>query len=116
MKLEMNTRYPILIQAGKMQLELISPRNKINILLNQFNISKLDVKLNRIGRVHLNPLLTSQQEELLNHALDQGFFEIPRKITLKEFAMKEGISASALSEKLRRTIKKLIKKYLRNNS
>lgn len=114
-KIEMNAHYPIPVQAGKMQLELIAPRNKIDELMNQFESANLDVTLNRIGRVHLKPILTPQQEKLILHAKDWGYFEIPRRINLHEFASKEGISASALSENLRRISNKLIKEYLHTN-
>lgn len=115
MKIEMNAHYPIPVQAGKMQLEIIAPRNKIDELMEQFDKSNLEVRLNRIGRVHLQPILNYQQEQLLIHAKEWGYFEIPRKINLHDFAAKENISASALSENLRRIELKLVKEYLHTN-
>ena len=115
MKIEMNAHYPIPVQAGKMQLELIAPRNKIDQLFDQIDKSNLEAQLNRIGRVHLQPILNHQQEQLILHAKEWGYFDVPRKITLHEFAQKEGISASALSEDLRRISQKLIKEYLKSN-
>lgn len=115
MAIELNIRYPIQVQAGKMQLDIIDPRKKVDMLIELYNKANLNVKLNHIGRVHLKPLLTYQQEQILMNAIKWGFNEIPRRITLHEFAKRMNMSASALSENLRRITNKLIQEYLRSN-
>ncbi|GBC75544.1 hypothetical protein HRbin06_00862 [archaeon HR06] len=58
-------------------------------------------------------LLTPKQEEILRICLDLGFYDIPRKIELKDLAKILGISARALSERIRRAHKRLVLKAVR---
>ena len=52
--------------------------------------------------------LTPEQQEALQAALEQGYFEIPRKISMEELAEDLGISHQALSERLRRGYETLV--------
>lgn len=49
-----------------------------------------------------DPELTSKQREALCRALDAGYFEIPRRISLIELANEFDITDTAMSERLRR--------------
>ena len=49
-----------------------------------------------------NGRLTSAQRTLLAAAVEGGYFEIPREITMAEIAEQLGISDQAASERLRR--------------
>ncbi|GAH01088.1 unnamed protein product, partial [marine sediment metagenome] len=46
--------------------------------------------------------------EALDRAINMGFFEVPRKISLEELANQMGKSKSALSVMLRKIIKKKV--------
>ena len=52
--------------------------------------------------------LTDQQYEALRIAYELGYFEIPRRASLEEVAAELGISASSVSERLRRAETELI--------
>lgn len=52
--------------------------------------------------------LTSQQYRTLLAAIDRGYFEIPRKITMQELSDELGVSHQALSERLRRAYRALV--------
>lgn len=56
--------------------------------------------------------LTAQQQEVLQAALEQGYFEIPRQATLSDIAAELDISSQATSERLRRAHRRLISQYL----
>lgn len=56
--------------------------------------------------------LTEDQHETLIEAFDRGYFDVPREVTLNEFAEELGISHQALSERLRRAHYNLIKNGL----
>jgi predicted DNA binding protein len=47
-------------------------------------------------------LLTDRQREIIYYAVEQGYYEIPRKINTDKLAEKFGMSQSALSEHLRK--------------
>jgi predicted DNA binding protein len=56
-------------------------------------------------------ILTSKQEELIKFALEKGYFDYPKKITLRKLSNILKISFSTLNEILHRGEKKIIKSY-----
>ncbi|WP_254769225.1 helix-turn-helix domain-containing protein [Salinilacihabitans rarus] len=57
--------------------------------------------------------LTAEQQEALEAALEYGYFEIPRGISMEDLAAELGISHQALSERLRRAYETLVDAELR---
>lgn len=56
--------------------------------------------------------LTDRQHEVLVSAFHEGYFEIPKKVTLKELAEKHGVSHQAVSEQIRRGIHQVLQQTL----
>lgn len=56
--------------------------------------------------------LTGTQCELLNAAYEQGYFDIPRRITMRDLAAQFDISSQAVSERLRRALSVLLEHTL----
>ncbi|MFP8951683.1 helix-turn-helix domain-containing protein [Natrialbaceae archaeon A-arb3/5] len=56
--------------------------------------------------------LTPEQREALEAALEHGYFEIPRRISMEELADELGISHQALSERFRRAYETLVDEEL----
>lgn len=52
--------------------------------------------------------LTAGQRDLIERLYDEGYFDVPRKVTLAEVAEDLGISDQAVNERLRRGLKTLI--------
>lgn len=52
--------------------------------------------------------LTMVQRDTLLNALEHGYFDVPRGITLVDLASEKGVSDSAVSQRLRRGIKTLV--------
>lgn len=52
--------------------------------------------------------LTAAQEETLRTALETGFFDVPRQVTLQELAARLDVSDTATSQRLRRGLEKLL--------
>ncbi len=59
--------------------------------------------------------ITGEQREALEAACEQGYFEIPRRVGLRDLASDLDVSHQALSERLRRGHDGLIKKTLVGN-
>ena len=55
-----------------------------------------------------NSRLTPEQHEALTAAFENGYFQIPRQISMEELAQELGISHQALSERLRRAYGTLV--------
>jgi hypothetical protein len=76
-----------------------------------------DIKLD-VRRVHEltaaelddEPLdLTAEQREAIELALGRGYFEVPREATLADLAAELGVSQQAISERLRRGTRKVMR-------
>lgn len=53
-------------------------------------------------------VLTPPQREALTTALEAGYFDVPREVTLQELAEHIGVSDTAISQRLRRGVKNLL--------
>jgi predicted DNA binding protein len=72
--------------------------------------------LSIVGTDRERRLLTERQRELLEIAVRQGYFEIPRDCTLAELAEGVGIDKSTASEVLRRGEARLLKWFLTSSN
>lgn len=72
---------------------------------------EFDPELSRIGCRSGSPVgdLTEKQRETVAVALERGYFEIPRQVSLKELAADLGVTHQALSERLRRAEQALLR-------
>lgn len=55
----------------------------------------------------------ARQREILNKALDEGYFEIPRQITLQELADEMDIAKTTASQHLRKAEKKIMEFFIK---
>ncbi|HMF34108.1 MAG TPA: response regulator, partial [Candidatus Lokiarchaeia archaeon] len=93
-------KYPVLVQDGKGTWEIISPRKKIDALLELFDEMGILYSIASIGSLKKEEgqlALTKRQELVLEQALALGYYELPRRITLTELAEKLNIAKSTLS-------------------
>jgi predicted DNA binding protein len=74
---------------------------------HQVNVRKIGKFEQQIG------VLTENQERIFWLALKSGFFDYPRQIGMAEIAAKLGISASTLSEIIRRGTRRLLEHYFK---
>jgi len=115
-KTELLISYPVLIKEGKIRLEAITNRSKVDTFLIQLKKKDITAKIERIGYYYKSTLLTQRQNEILNLAFQKGYFDIPRSVSLSEFADDLKISKSALSETLRRIFKKLANNHINSSN
>ena len=110
---QLHLRFPIVIHNGKISIELIGSRGKIDQLLNKNkNWKEVEISIKQVKKYCPDTLLTPRQLEILGKSLLNGFFDIPRKKSLSDLAKDIGISPSALSENIRRINKKLAEHYI----
>lgn len=60
--------------------------------------------------------LTARQAELLVHCVKRGYYDIPRRATLRVLGAELGITATSLSLALRRAEGKIILAYVANGN
>src|SRR6266571_2042502 len=88
-------------------------REALTELLERLKDEQVDVKILRLTSVANVENLTSHQRSIVEVALEEGYFDYPRKVTLRALAKKVGVSASTVSEVLRRAEKKILSSYSR---
>lgn len=86
-------------------------------LLRMGSILKVDLR--KIGFPELEALLlrprtglSARELETLRHAFQTGYFEWPRRVTLKDIADHFKISKSTINECMRKAVKKILNGYL----
>lgn len=80
----------------------------------------IDLSIRRVRRVNESPDrghgrfgLSEKQLEALTAALEKGYYEVPRDVTMEELADDLGISDQALSERLRRANHEILSEVVR---
>jgi len=63
-------------------------------------------------RPRVRPFLTPGQEEALRAAVEHGYYAVPRRASLRAIAQSLGVSASSLSERLRRAEARLVMRHV----
>jgi len=105
--------FPIRVVEGFAVWNLISTRKRIDDLMVLFEERGVDFSLLQIGnspysfddnKIKLN----LNEVKVLEEAINSGFFEIPRRITVADLADQLGKSQSALSVTLRKIIRKKV--------
>lgn len=96
-------RYPALFENGLYTVEVAARVTQLRKLIEELRHICRSVQVLRFGRDRMRtcpPTLSEAQHALLHRALAAGYFEVPRRITLTEFAKKLGRSKSAVSQAL----------------
>lgn len=76
-------------------------------------LQKYEVKVLKITKVEDREMLTSRQEEIIRIAFEKGYFDYPKKISIRELAKIFNVSISTLSEMLRAGQKKIMGSYFK---
>ncbi len=105
--------FPVKVEEGWAYWNLISSRKGIDVLLSDFEEKGLKFELLKIGISHKElggqkNQMSFEEQKMLQKAIKEGFFDVPRKISLEELANQMGKSKSTLSVALRKIIKKKV--------
>ncbi|WP_255167516.1 helix-turn-helix domain-containing protein [Natrononativus amylolyticus] len=102
------------VSSGRWTLRLLFPRRDL-LSTAVSNIEEMDVAVDirrmveagRNADLEATAALTDAQEEAITEAYRQGYYDVPREISLEELSDELDISHQALSERLRRANKVL---------
>ncbi len=105
--------FPVKVEDGYAFWNLISTRESIDKLLSLFGDLGIKFELLQIGGSNLDLgdekyKLSLEELKILEEAIDKGFFDVPRKISLEELGKVLDKSKSTLSVQLRKIIKKKV--------
>ena len=92
---------------------IVDGYQELKRLLKEFVDNKIDVKVLKVVKAKSDATITARQEQIIKIALEAGYFDFPRRITLNQLAEKLNISSSTLAEILRRAEKNIIESYFK---
>lgn len=105
-----------LIQAtskgGNLHWKVLANNNdQIKTLVDRMKANGMEARIQSIKDVSSREELTKRQEEILKIAFEKGYFDYPKRTSIRELASLFGISISTLSEILRSGQKKIMAGY-----
>ena len=89
---------------------------KLAQLIEQLRQRKTLVEITRIVPVRGTSILTPRQAQVLDKALEIGYFEYPKRSGVAALAKHLGVSKSTVSETLRRAEAKALRSYVDSHS
>jgi hypothetical protein len=104
---------PFDIVWGEAVWEITAPRERLSALgeqLSQFGISFNVEEIRQ--RIEESQLLTDKQADLVEAAVERGYYDTPRTCSLTELAEELGMAKSTCSETLHRAEGKIIKQFV----
>ncbi|SDJ96986.1 helix-turn-helix domain-containing protein [Natronorubrum texcoconense] len=105
--------FPVVARNGWFEFDLTGTREELEQLRTTLEESAVAFELQSVvSTTDSGTLLTDRQRELLEAAVREGYFEVPRECTLAELAETLGIDKATASTTLRRGEAALIKWFL----
>jgi len=98
---------------GKLEWTLLGSDTMMKTLMKQLEEQQVVAEVVRISRLEQQEELTARQENILQIALEKGYFEFPKKITLRQLAKVLDVSPATLTEILRRGQKRVLQEHFR---
>jgi predicted DNA binding protein len=98
---------------GWVEWDLVSSTDEaLSSLIRNLEETGCSVRILKKAKLDKNSLLTKRQEEIVRIAFELGYYDHPRKKTIRELSKVFGISASTLSEIMQRGERKIIRQHL----
>jgi predicted DNA binding protein len=99
---------------GVVEWHLLTPEARtLKRIMRSLGETGCQVELMKKRHIESIDRLTDKQIHVVKNALELGYFDHPRRITVRGLAKKTGIAPSTLSERLKRAAKKMAEFYLR---
>jgi len=96
---------------GKLEWTLLGSDTMVRSLMRELERENVTGEVVRISRLKDEEDLTARQENILQIALEKGYFEFPKKVTLRQLAKTLDVSPATLTEILRRGQKRVIQEH-----
>ncbi|MDG6220005.1 MAG: helix-turn-helix domain-containing protein [Candidatus Thermoplasmatota archaeon] len=100
--------------AGGVEWKLITGgEGSLSELVKKLEETGCQVELKKVTKISRKNLLTDRQEQIIRVALEKGYYDCPKKTSIKDLASLFGISHSTLAEILQKGEKKIIQQHFR---
>ncbi|HEY4672753.1 MAG TPA: helix-turn-helix domain-containing protein [Nitrososphaerales archaeon] len=100
-------------REGLVEWKVLSSGGGLKKLLDNLEKGGVEAEIRSMIDLKDENALTERQEEILQIALEKGYFDYPKKMDIAELAKLLGISKPTLSEILRRGQKKILAEHFR---
>lgn len=105
--------YPVVVRNGWFTVDFTATREAFDAFRAGLADSPRNYELlSVVGSVDDEGLLTDRQREVLERALQAGYFEVPRECTLADLASDLDVDKSTASEIIRRAEARLVTQHL----
>ncbi|WP_137290158.1 helix-turn-helix domain-containing protein [Natronorubrum halophilum] len=104
---------PVEIIDGEATVEVTGSRDRLARLAEQLEQFGLQYRIEHVReRLHESQLLSERQLEVVVAAVEEGYYDTPRRCSLTELAGELGIAKSTCSETLHRAEEAIIKRFV----
>ena len=98
---------------GKLEWTLLGSDTMVKELLRGLENAGVAAEVLRISQLEDEEELTARQEHILQIALERGYFEFPKEISLRQLAKTLEVSPATLTEILRRGQKRILQEHFK---
>ena len=104
---------PVVLAEGEATLDVPGGRGRFSEFCRRLDAADIECDVESVGRGDRSErTLTDRQRELIDTAIDLGYYDTPRRCSLPELAEHVGIAKSTCCETLQRAESRLIKQWL----
>ncbi|MFP8954068.1 helix-turn-helix domain-containing protein [Natrialbaceae archaeon A-arb3/5] len=104
---------PVEIQDGEATIDVTGSRDRLAELADQLEQFGLQYRIENVHeRIHESQLLSDRQLEVVAAAVEEGYYDTPRRCSLTELAKHLDIAKSTCSETLHRAEEAIIKRFV----
>jgi predicted DNA binding protein len=97
------------LEEGKVEWKVTTSENSsLASLINKLKDFGCSVQINSITKLSSQDIVTKRQEEIVRSAYERGYYDYPRRTTIRDLAKIFGISPSTLGEILQRGERNII--------
>lgn len=103
---------PFEIVDGEVEWTLTTTRNRLSSLGSELDRSELKYVVEHVwDSARFEQVLTERQQEVLDTAVEAGYYDSPRECTQEELAAKLDMAKSTCSEILHRAEERIVKRF-----
>jgi len=100
--------------SGRVDWTLVmSDKSVLKEIFDQLKTKNVEAELVKLTKIDDKESLTERQDKITHVAFERGYFDYPKRISLRELARMFDVSPSTLSEILRKGQRKIVLDYFR---
>lgn len=92
---------------------ILSEKNVLKEIFEHLKRKSVEVELVKLTKIDDKETLTERQDKITQVAFERGYFDYPKRISLRELARMFDVSPSTLSEILRKGQRKIVMDYFK---